>query len=117
MTPNGNIRHVLHAVNSNKNFCIYYISICFYNCQNRTAVKPLVPHRSICCYHSEPIYTLYLYIFITVRTAPKLNYLFRTAQPAVTIRNLSLNDPILLIIRSDMWHVSEILKCSHSFIT
>ena len=43
------------AVNSNKNLYIYHISIRFYNCQNRTAVKLLVPHRSIRCYHSEPM--------------------------------------------------------------
>ena len=42
------------AVNNNKNLYIYHISICFYNCQNRTAVKPPVPHRSIRCYQSEP---------------------------------------------------------------
>ena len=30
-------------------------------------------------------YTIYLYIFITVKTAPQLNRLFRTAQTAVTI--------------------------------
>ena len=34
------------AVNSNKNLYIYYIFIHFYNCWNRTAVEPLVTHRS-----------------------------------------------------------------------
>ena len=33
------------------------------------------------------IYTIYLYVFITVKTAPQLNCLSRTAQTAVTIRN------------------------------
>lgn len=51
------VTSVLHrtAVNSNKNLYIYNISICFYNCHNRTAVKPLVPYRSIRCYLSEYI--------------------------------------------------------------
>ena len=52
------------AVNSNKNLYIYYISIRFYNCQNHTAVKPLIPHCSIRCYHSEPIY-LFLVIIVS----------------------------------------------------
>ena len=76
------------AVNSNKNLYIYYISIHFYNCQNRTAVEPLVPHRSNCSHNLESIYTIYLYVFITVRTAPQSNRLSRTAQSAVTIQSL-----------------------------
>ena len=36
-------------------------------------------------------YIIYLYIFITVKTAPQLNRLSRTAQTAVTIRNLKCN--------------------------
>ena len=43
------------VVSNNKNLYIYYISIHFYNCQNRTAVEPLIPHRSNRSHHSKPI--------------------------------------------------------------
>ena len=33
------------------------------------------------------IYTIYLYVFITVQTAPQLNRLSRTVQTPVTIRS------------------------------
>ncbi|WZZ90399.1 hypothetical protein YC2023_118978 [Brassica napus] len=51
---NVTIRPHRIAVNSNKNLYIYHISICFYYCQNCTAVVSLIPHRSIRCYYSDP---------------------------------------------------------------
>ena len=54
------------AVNSNKNLCIYHISICFYNCQNRfqniacpAPLNPLFPfgaliHNVMQCFETSP---------------------------------------------------------------
>ena len=35
-------------------------------------------------------YSIYLYVIITVKTAPQLNRLFRTAQTVITIRSLKM---------------------------
>ena len=41
-------------------------------------------------YHSKPTYTIYLYVFITVKTEPQLNHLSRTAQTVITIQSQNL---------------------------
>ena len=54
----------------------------------RLRMVTIIPARTAVNVRKIFIYTLYLYIFITVKTAPHLNRLSRTAQPAVTIRSL-----------------------------